>query len=142
MLGLRGSESLGPLHGFPHAVKDLQAVRGIPMTMGSPILRNYIPSSDGLMVERLRRAGAIFIGKTNTPEGSDWARILTTAFMARRVTRMTRLARQGATAAARRFLLALRMLPLADSSDYGGSLQQPGWLERRLWISHQHWARS
>src|SRR5450631_1919217 len=50
-------ESLGPLHGFPHAVKDLQAVKGIRTTQGSPILKDCIPLADSPMVERLRRAG-------------------------------------------------------------------------------------
>ena len=65
---LARGETMGPLHGFPHAVKDLQAVKGIRMTLGSPIMKNFVPAADGLMVERLRAAGAIFIGKTNTPE--------------------------------------------------------------------------
>jgi len=65
---LARGESLGPLHGFPHAVKDLQAVKGIRTTQGSPILKDFVPTADSLMVERLRKAGAIFIGKTNAPE--------------------------------------------------------------------------
>src|SRR3984893_13904273 len=65
---LARGETVGPLHGFPHAVKDLQPVKGIRTTMGSPILKDFIPTADGLMVGRLRKAGAIFIGKTNTPE--------------------------------------------------------------------------
>jgi amidase len=60
--------TLGPLHGLPHAVKDLQAVRGLRFTQGSPIYRDRIAASDGLMAERLRKAGVIFIRKTNTPE--------------------------------------------------------------------------
>jgi amidase len=59
---LARGESMGALHGFPHAVKDLQAVQGIRMTMGSPILKEFVPSADSLMVARLRKAGAIFIG--------------------------------------------------------------------------------
>src|SRR5260370_11891804 len=65
---LARGESMGPLHGFPHAAKDLQAVKGIRSTQGSPILKDFIPAADSLMVERLRKAGVIFIGKTNTPE--------------------------------------------------------------------------
>jgi amidase len=65
---LARGELLGPLHGFPLAVKDLVPVRGIRMTMGSPILRDFVPPADSVMVDRLRKAGAIFIGKTNTPE--------------------------------------------------------------------------
>src|SRR5262249_56190095 len=65
---LASGEPPGPLHGFPFAVKDLVPVRDIRMTMGSPILRDFVPPADSVMVERLRKAGAIFIGKTNTPE--------------------------------------------------------------------------
>ena len=65
---LARGELMGPLHGFPFAVKDLVPVRGIRMTMGSPILKDFVPPADSVMVERLRKAGAIFIGKTNTPE--------------------------------------------------------------------------
>ena len=64
---LAHGESMGLLHGFPHAVKDLQAVKGILTTQGSPILKDFVPAADSLMVERLRKAGAIFIGKTNAP---------------------------------------------------------------------------
>src|SRR5271170_5502728 len=60
-------EVMGPLHGFPLAVKDLQAVKGIRSTWGSPLLSNFIPTEDALPVERMRAAGAVFIGKTNTP---------------------------------------------------------------------------
>ena len=65
---LARGELMGPLHGFPHAVKDLALVKGIKTTFGSPILKDFVPPTDSIMVERLRRAGAIFIGKTNTPE--------------------------------------------------------------------------
>src|SRR5450755_2072369 len=61
-------ELMGPLHGFPLAVKDLMPVKGIRMTQGSPILKDFVPEADGVMVERLRKSGGIFIGKTNTPE--------------------------------------------------------------------------
>ena len=61
-------ELMGPLHGFPMAVKDLAPVKGIQMTMGSPIQKEFVATADSIMVERLRKAGAIFIGKTNTPE--------------------------------------------------------------------------
>jgi amidase len=65
---LARGEVMGPLHGFPHAVKDLAPVKGIKTTLGSPILKDFVPVADSIMVERLRKAGAIFIGKTNTPE--------------------------------------------------------------------------
>src|SRR3989442_10151964 len=61
-------ETLGPLHGLPVAHKDLMETRGIRTTFGSPLYQDYIPTEDDLVVERMRRAGAITIGKTNTPE--------------------------------------------------------------------------
>ena len=65
---LARGEPVGPLHGFPLAVKDLDPVRGLRFTQGSPIFRDFVAPADSIMVERLRKAGAIFIGKTNTPE--------------------------------------------------------------------------
>src|SRR5262249_58448491 len=65
---LARGELMGPLHGLPHAVKDLAPVKGIRMTKGSAILKDFVPSADSAMVARLRAAGAVFIGKTNTPE--------------------------------------------------------------------------
>src|SRR5260370_7736716 len=66
-------ESIGLLHGFPHAVKDLQPVKGIRTTQGSPIMKDFVPLADSPMGERLRRAGAIFIGKPSTPEFALWS---------------------------------------------------------------------
>ena len=61
-------EAIGPLHGLPFGVKDLQATAGVLTTYGSPIHRNNVPESDSVQVARVRRAGAIMVGKTNTPE--------------------------------------------------------------------------
>src|ERR1700685_203702 len=61
-------ETLGPLHGLPVAHKDLMETRGIRTTYGSPLYKDFIPTEDDLPVERMARAGAITIGKTNTPE--------------------------------------------------------------------------
>jgi amidase len=58
----------GWMHGFPHAVKDLTATKGIRTTQGSRIFKDFVPAADAIMVERLKAAGAIIIGKTNTPE--------------------------------------------------------------------------
>ncbi len=124
---LSRGESRGPMHGFPHAVKDLQAVAGIRTTQGSPILKDFVPSADALMVARLRHAGAIFIGKTNTPEfglGSHtYNQVYGATLNAYDQTRSAGGSSGGAAVA-----LALRMVPLADGSDYGGSLRNPaGW---------------
>ena len=58
----------GALFGLPLAIKDLSAAKGLPMTMGSPLLKDFVADADSIFVERLRGAGAILIGKTNTPE--------------------------------------------------------------------------
>ncbi|MGM0585793.1 MAG: amidase family protein, partial [Pseudomonadota bacterium] len=61
-------EALGPLHGLPVAIKDLAATKGLRTTLGSPLFADWVPEADAPMVARLRAAGAIVIGKTNTPE--------------------------------------------------------------------------
>jgi amidase len=124
---LSRGESLGPLHGFPHAVKDLQAVKGIRLTMGSPIFKDFVPTDDSLMVARLRRAGAIFIGKTNTPEFGLGSHTYNPVYgITRNAYDSSRSA--GGSSGGAAVGLALRMLPLADGSDFGGSLRNPaGW---------------
>ena len=64
---LKGDRT-GPLHGLPMAVKDLADTRAIRTTLGSPIFADNVPARDSLLVQRLKRAGALIIGKTNTPE--------------------------------------------------------------------------
>ena len=61
-------DSLGQLHGIPISIKDLEVTQGIPTTMGSAIFQDRVPEVDSVVVERVRRAGAIILGKTNTPE--------------------------------------------------------------------------
>jgi amidase len=124
---LARGESMGPLHGFPHAVKDLQAVKGIRSTQGSPILKDFVPAADSLMVERLRNAGAIFIGKTNTPEFGFGSHTYNPVYgTTRNAYDQSRSA--GGSSGGAAVSLALRMLPVADGSDYGGSLRNPaGW---------------
>ncbi|HTF36980.1 MAG TPA: amidase family protein, partial [Blastocatellia bacterium] len=65
---LAKGQTPGPLHGLPHAVKDLVPTAGIRTTFGSRIYKDFVPDSDGLIVKRLKAAGAIIIGKTNVPE--------------------------------------------------------------------------
>jgi len=124
---LARGEPAGPLHGFPFAVKDLAPVKGIPMTMGSPILKDNVPAADSAMVARIRAAGAIFIGKTNTPEwglGSHtYNPVYGTTLNAYDQSRSA-----GGSSGGAAVSIALRMLPLADGSDYAGSLRNPaGW---------------
>ena len=124
---LARGEPMGPLHGFPHAVKDLQPVKGIRSTWGSPILKDFVPAADSLMVERLRQAGAIIIGKTNTPEFGLGSHTYNSVYGAtRNAYDQSRSA--GGSSGGAAVALALRMLPVADGSDYGGSLRNPaGW---------------
>jgi amidase len=124
---LARGEYMGPMHGIPHAVKDLQSVKGIRTTQGSPIFKDFVPTTDSLMVERLRNAGAIFIGKTNTPEFGLGSHTYNPVYgITRNAYDQSRSAggSSGGAAAA----LALRMVPFADGSDFGGSLRNPaGW---------------
>lgn len=120
-------EIMGPLHGLPHAVKDLHAVRGIRMTCGSPILQDFIPAQDSLPVERMRAAGVIFIGKTNTPEFGLGSHTVNPVYGATR-NAYDQAKSAGGSSGGAAVSLALRMLPLADGTDYGGSLRNPaGW---------------
>jgi amidase len=124
---LARGECLGPLHGVPHAVKDLQPVRGIRTTLGSPIFRDFVPATDSLMVERLRNAGAIFIGKTNTAEFGLGSHTYNPVYgVTRNAYDPSRSA--GGSSGGAAVALALRMVPFADGSDFGGSLRNPaGW---------------
>lgn len=117
----------GPLHGLPHAVKDLAATRGLRTTYGSPLFADFIPEHDSLFVERLRAAGAILVGKTNVPEfglgAQSYNPIFGTTSNAFDTGRTSGGSSGGAAVA-----LATRMMPLADGSDFGGSLRNPaGW---------------
>ena len=124
---LTRGEPIGPLHGLPHAAKDLQAVKGIRFTQGSPIFRDFIAPADSLPVERLRNAGVIFIGKTNTPEFGLGSHTYNPVYGTTRNAYDPSKSAGGSSGGAA-VSLALRMLPLADGSDYGGSLRNPaGW---------------
>lgn len=116
--------SLGVLHGIPIAHKDLADTKGIRTTYGSPIFRDNVPQSDCLLVERLRAAGSVCLGKTNTPEfgtGSHtYNRVFGTTTNPYAVDRSAGGSSGGAAAA-----LAAGMTALADGSDLGGSLRNP-----------------
>jgi amidase len=124
---LARGEVMGVLHGIPHAVKDLQSVKGIRTTQGSPLFKDFVPKTDSLMVERLRSAGAIFIGKTNTPEFGLGSHTFNPVYgVTRNAYDQSRSA--GGSSGGAAVALALRMVPFADGSDYGGSLRNPaGW---------------
>jgi amidase len=118
---------IGPLHGLPQAIKDLQPVKGIVTTSGSPILKDFVPTADGIMAERMRKAGAIFIGKTNVPEFGLGSNTYNPVYgITRNAYDQSRSA--GGSSGGAAVALALRMLPVADGTDVGGSLRNPaGW---------------
>jgi len=124
---LARNEPVGLLHGLPHAVKELSPVKGIRYTQGSPIYRDLIAPADALPVERLRAAGVIFIGKTNAPEFGLGSHTYNPVFGLTRNAYVPSKSAGGSTGGGA-VALALRMVPLADGSDYGGSLRNPaGW---------------
>jgi amidase len=115
---------LGPLHGLPIAHKDLALTAGIRTTLGSPLFADWVPTENSLVVDRLRAAGAITIGKTNTPELGAGSQTFNAVFGATRnpydLTRTCGGSSGGAAVA-----LATGMIPIADGSDMGGSLRNP-----------------
>lgn len=124
---LARGESLGWLHGFPQAPKDLADVAGLRSTHGSLILQHHVPTADALVVERMRRAGAVFVGKTNTPEMGLGSHTYNRVFGTTRNAFDTRFSAGGSSGGAA-VALALHMLPVADGSDMMGSLRNPaGW---------------
>ena len=115
---------LGPLHGLPVAHKDLVDTAGIRTTRGSPFYRDNVPTRDALIVSRIRAAGAVTLGKTNTPEFGAGSQTFNTVFGATRnpydVSKTCGGSSGGAAVA-----LACGMVPIADGSDTGGSLRNP-----------------
>jgi amidase len=121
---LKRGEDLGPLHGMPQAIKDLAATKGILTTQGSPIYKDTVPTEDALIVERARNAGAIIIGKTNVPEFGFGSQTYNPIFgLTRNPYDLTKTS--GGSSGGAGVALALRMLPVADGSDHGGSLRNP-----------------
>jgi amidase len=121
---LARGEPLGPLAGLPVAHKDLLPTRGVRTTQGSPIFKDFVPHTDAILVERLRAAGAIMIGKTNTSEFGAGSQTFNAVFGATRNPydlEKTCGGSSGGAAAA----LAAGLLPIADGSDLGGSLRNP-----------------
>jgi amidase len=116
--------AVGPLHGLPIAHKDLQPTPGIRTTFGSPLFKDFVPSQGSLLVERVARAGAIVVGKTNTPEFGAGSQTFNTVFGATRNPYDPSKTCGGSTGGGA-VALACGMLPIADGSDMGGSLRNP-----------------
>ena len=116
--------TLGVLHGLPVAHKDLVLTRGMRTTFGSPIYKDFVPDDDSVVVERQRRAGAISIGKTNTPEFGAGSQTFNAVFGATR-NPYDRTKTCGGSSGGAAVALACGMVPLADGSDLGGSLRNP-----------------
>jgi amidase len=116
--------TLGALHGLPVAHKDLVDTAGIRTTRGSPFYRDNVPTRDAEIVTRIKRAGAVTVGKTNTPEFGAGSHTFNTIFGATKnpydVTKSCGGSSGGAAVA-----LACGMVPIADGSDTGGSLRNP-----------------
>jgi len=121
---LARGEAVGPLHGLPVAHKDLQVTRGMRTTFGSPIYRDFVPDEDALLVERLRAAGAIAVGKTNTPEFGAGSQTFNPVFGAT-LNPYDPTKTCGGSSGGAAVALATGMLPIADGSDMGGSLRNP-----------------
>ncbi len=121
---LASGHSQGWLHGIPQAIKDLSPVAGMVTTNGSPLLRDVKPTQDAIMVERMRRDGAIIIGRTNVPEFGLGSHTFNSVFGATaNAYQPTRTA--GGSSGGAAVALALHLLPVADGSDFMGSLRNP-----------------
>jgi len=121
---LARGESMGWLHGVPQAIKDLSNTAGIPTTLGSPLMREFVPGADCLLTRRMKTAGCIVIGKTNVPEFGLGSHTFNEVFGAtRNAFDPTRSA--GGSSGGAAVALAQRLLPVADGSDFMGSLRNP-----------------
>lgn len=119
-----GGEELGPLFGLPVAHKDLAMTKGLRTTFGSKVFRDFVPEEDSLIVERLKNAGAITIGKTNTPEFGAGSQTFNEVF-GETVNPYDVTKTCGGSSGGAAVSLACGMLPIADGSDMGGSLRNP-----------------
>jgi amidase len=121
---LARGDAVGPLHGLPIAHKDLVETKGILTTYGSPIYKDNVPDQDALIVERLKKAGAVTIGKTNVPEFGAGSQTFNEVFG--ETLNPYDLGRTcGGSSGGAAVALACGMIPIADGSDLGGSLRNP-----------------
>ena len=130
---LKRGTPLPPLFGLPVAIKDVTATKGIRTTQGSKLFENHVPEADALVVQRVRAAGGIIIGKTNTPEFAFGPNTVNSVFGAtRNPWNLERTAggSSGGSAAG----LATGMFPLAEGTDLGARSAAPR-LSAAWWAS-------
>jgi amidase len=120
----RKGEQLGPLHGLPTGIKDLHETAGLLTTHGSPLYRSYVPAHDAAMVALVRKAGAIIVAKTNTPEFGAGANTRNAVWGATG-NPFNPLLNAGGSSGGAAVALACDMLPVCTGSDTGGSLRIP-----------------
>ena len=116
--------SVGWMHGMPQAIKDLADARGFPTTMGSRLLGHTVATEDALMTQRMRSAGCVVIGKANAPEFGLGSHTFNDVFGTTTNAYDSSKSAGGSSGGAA-VALATHMLPVADGSDYGGSLRNP-----------------
>jgi amidase len=121
---LARGEEVGPLVGLPLAHKDLVPTKGVRTTYGSLVYKDFVPDHDALIVDRLRDAGAISVGKTNTPEFGAGSQTYNEVF-GETLNPYDTTKTCGGSSGGAAVALACGMLPLADGSDLGGSLRNP-----------------
>ncbi|MDQ6640280.1 MAG: amidase family protein, partial [Pseudomonadota bacterium] len=119
-----GDAPLPFLFGLPQAIKDVVPTAGLRTTFGSPLLRDFVPAADALMVQRMKAAGCIVVGKTNTPEFGLGSHTFNEVFGATRNAYDATKSAGGSSGGAA-VALARRLLPVADGSDSMGSLRNP-----------------
>jgi len=117
-------DPLGALHGLPQAIKDTTPTQGLRTTFGSPLFADHVPQEDAIVAARMRAAGCLIIGKSNVPEFGLGSHTYNPVFGATGNAWDARLSAGGSSGGAAA-ALALRMLPVADGSDMGGSLRNP-----------------
>ena len=124
---LARGESMGWMHGLPHAIKNTAHVLGFPSDFGCPLLQGAMPQHDQIIAERIKAAGAIIIGKTNIPELGLGSHTFNKVHGTTRNAWDSSVSAGGSSGGAA-VALAHHMLPVADGSDFMGSLRNPaGW---------------
>ena len=121
---LAKDEDVGPLHGLPIAHKDLFLTKGIRTTLGSLAFKNFVPEENALIIERLKKAGAITIGKTNTPEFGAGSQTYNEVF-GETLNPYDTTTTCGGSSGGAAVALACGMIPIADGNDMGGIFTQP-----------------